>query len=101
MGKHGPPKGLLRGDKFNKRHSTIIPAAQKILWALRERPEVRKVALGQIVPVGNGQPRLKFKPIPAGLVLIVRGTNNQQMFFVYTGKPTETEAAINEVWSKS
>ena len=87
-------KGLLRGPKFNGRHSTVIPGAVPAIEAARDCPHVSKIALGVITPVRAGQEHLKFIPVSGGLKMQVRGTNAVQVFWLYT---TEPQAVIDEI----
>ena len=47
-------RGLLKGPKFNGRHSTVIPDAIPAVEAARDCPWVTKIALGVITPLKNG-----------------------------------------------
>jgi hypothetical protein len=93
-------KGLLRGPKFNGRHSTVIPSAVPAVAAARDCEHVTKIALGVITPIKAGQEHLKFTPVSGGLKMQVRGTHAVQVFWLYTTHP---EAAIEEItrtWEK-
>ena len=41
-------QGLLRGPKFNMRHTTIIEAALPFVQMLKASPAVKKISLGVI-----------------------------------------------------
>jgi hypothetical protein len=56
-------KGLLRGPKFNGRHSTVIPSAIPAVEAARDSTHVTKIALGVIKPIKPGTEHLKFTPV--------------------------------------
>ncbi len=90
-------KGLLRGPKFNGRHSTVIPSAIPAIEAARECKHVTKIALGVITPLRAGKPHLKFSPVSGGLKMQVRGTHAVQIFWLYT---TEPDAVIREIEGK-
>ena len=90
-------KGLLRGPKFNGRHSTVIPSAVPVVEAARDCEHVSKIALGVITPIRAGRERLKFTPVSGGLKIQVRGTHAVQVFWIYT---TEPEAAMKEITGK-
>jgi len=50
--------GLLKGQKFNGRHTTVIEAAMPFVEMLRDAPNVEKIALGIIKPQAvSGQSR--------------------------------------------
>ena len=90
-------KGLLRGPKFNGRHSTVIPSAERAVEAARDCAHVTKIALGVITPVRAGREHLKFMPVSGGLKMQVRGTHAVQVIWLYTTNP---EAAIEEITRK-
>ena len=48
-----PRQGLLRGPKFNMRHTTIIEAALPFVQVLKGSPAVKKISLGVIKPVSS------------------------------------------------
>ena len=94
-------KGLLKGSKFNGRHTTVIAVAHPLIRAANDDSEVTKIVVGVIVPTKggrSGQRRLKISQIKAGLELRVRGNSSVQTFYVYTSTPKETEDALNVAW---
>lgn len=93
-------KGLLKGNKFNGRHSTVIPSAVPAVEAARDCPLVTKIALGLIKPIKPGAELLKFSEVSGGLKMQVRGTNAVQIFWVYTNQPKDTIAEITAKWDK-
>lgn len=90
-------KGLLRGGKFNGRHSTVISSAIPAVEAARDCACVSKIALGVITPIKAGAERLKFSSVSGGLKMQVRGANAVQVFWIYTNRP---EDAIREITAK-
>jgi hypothetical protein len=90
-------KGLLRGPKFNGKHSTVIPTAIPAIEAARDCDLVTKIALGVITPLRAGKPHLKFSPVSGGLKMQVRGAHAVQIFWIYT---TEPDAVIREIESQ-
>ena len=91
-------KGLLRGPKFNGRHSTVIPSAIPAVEAARDCAHVTKIALGVITPIGKGPEHLKFTPVGGGLKMQVRGTGAVQIFWLYTTRPEDTIVEITRQW---
>jgi hypothetical protein len=92
-------KGLLRGAKFNRRHSTVIDIAVPIIKAAKVLEEIHKIILGDIAEGGSGSTmKLNFSDIPAGLKMIVKGANIKQTFYLYTKAPEAVKAALNKVW---
>lgn len=94
----GHEKGLLRGAKFNGRHSTVIPSAIPAVEAARDCPHVTKIALGVITPLRSGPERLKFSPVSGGLKMQVRGAHAVQIFWLYTTRPDDAIAEITAKW---
>jgi len=91
-------KGLLKGPKFNGRHSTVIPNAIGLVEAARDCPHVSKIALGVITPIRAAQEHLKFTPMSGGLKMQVRGTHAVQILWLYTTQPEEVIAEITKKW---
>jgi hypothetical protein len=93
-------RGLLKGPKFNGRHSTLIPSAIPAIQAARDSPNVTKIALGVITPIRPGPEHLKFTPATGCLKMQVRGTNAVQTFWVYTTNPEEVTSEITRKWDE-
>jgi hypothetical protein len=91
-------KGLLRGPKFNGRHSTVIPSAIPAVEAARDSAHVTKIALGVITPIKTGQEHLKFSAVSGGLKMQVRGVHAIQVFWLYSTSPDEAIAEIQRKW---
>jgi hypothetical protein len=91
-------KGLLKGSKFNGRHSTVIPSAVPAVEAVRDCSQVSKIALGVITPIRTGEEHLKFTPVSGGLKMQVRGTHAIQVFWLYTTHPDDVVAEISKKW---
>ncbi|MEI9811864.1 MAG: hypothetical protein WDO18_03960 [Acidobacteriota bacterium] len=91
-------RGLLKGPKFNGRHSTVIPSAVPAVEAARDSALVTKIALGVITPIRPGAEHLKFTPASGCLKMQIRGTNAIQTFWVYTTQPDEAAAEIQSKW---
>jgi hypothetical protein len=93
-------KGLLKGPKFNGRHSTVIPSAIPAVEAARDSPHVTKIGLGVITPVKTAAEHLKFTPVSGGLKMQVRGTHAVQVFWIYTTSPEQAIAEITARWEQ-
>ena len=91
-------KGLLRGPKFNGRHSTVIPSAVRVVEAARDCPHVSRIALGVITQIRAGQEHLKFIPVSGGLKMQIRGTNAVQVLWLYTTHPEAVIEEITRAW---
>lgn len=92
------PRGLLKGPKFNGRHSTVINAAVPIVAALRRSDLVTKVVLSVIRPTKAARRRMKCVEIEAGLRLDVRGPNSVQTFYAYTRHPVAVMDLLARLW---
>jgi hypothetical protein len=93
-------KGLLKGSKFNGRHSTVIPSAIAAVEAAKTSAHVTKIALGLITPVRAGEEHLKFTDTGGGLKMQVRGTHAVQVFWIYTTHPNEVIEEITRKWEQ-
>jgi len=93
-------KGLLKGSKFNGRHSTVIPSAIPAVEAARECQHVTKIALGVITPIRAAQEHLKFTPVSGGLKMQVRGTHAVQVFWLYMTHPDDVIQEITKKWDE-
>jgi hypothetical protein len=91
-------RGLLKGPKFNGRHSTVIESAIPVVEAARDCAYVTKIALGVITPLRPGAEHLKFTPASGCLKMQVRGTHAVQTFWVYTTEPEVVIAEIRRRW---
>lgn len=97
---HNTPKGLLKGSKVTRSHTTVIEAAIPAVNAAKESAHVSKIVIGIIKATKTGQPHIKFTPIQAGLRMQVRGNSAVQLFFVYTDRPDDVMREITEKWKE-
>ncbi len=93
-------KGLLRGPKFNGRHSTVIPDAIPAIEAARDCEHVTKIALGVITPIKTGKELLKFSEVSGGLKMQVRGVHAIQVFWLYTTRPDDVIEELQKKWDE-
>ena len=93
-------KGLLKGPKFNGRHSTVIPSAVPAVEAAKACARVSKIALGLITPTKVSEERLKFTKASGALKMQVRGTHAVQIFWLYTNRPDEVIDEITAKWDE-
>jgi len=91
-------RGLLKGSKFNGRHSTVIPSAIPAVEAAKACKHVTKIALGLITPTKLADERLKFTSVSGGLKMQVRGTHAIQIFWLYTSRPDDVIEEITRKW---
>ncbi|NWJ44460.1 MAG: hypothetical protein HXX08_01140 [Chloroflexi bacterium] len=94
------PRGLLRGAKFNGKHSTVIAPAFPVIELLRDDSRVTKIVIGVIKPrKGNGI-GLKATTIDAGLRIMVSGPSSVQQFYAYTAEPEGVTTALEQLMSE-
>jgi len=92
------PRGLLRGPKFNGKHTTLIAPAHAVVELLRDDSRVTKIVIGIIKPRrGNGQ-GIKVVTIEAGLRLMVSGPSSVQQFYAYTADPDGVKSALEQLF---
>ena len=91
-------KGLLKGAKFNGRHSTVIPSAIPVVEAARDCEHVSKISLGVITPISKGKPHIKFTETAGGLRMQVRGDTAVQIFYLYTTRPQDVIGEVTKAW---
>lgn len=97
-------QGLLRGPKFNLRHTTIIESALPFVQMLKASSAVKKISLGVIKPVTSGQPRkggshqVKALVLPTAVRFSFRGGSSVQQFYVF-GPDLNLIASLGTEWS--
>ena len=95
--------GLLRGPKFNMRHTTIIEPALPFVQMLKASPAVTKISLGVIKPVSSGQfrkggsPQIKALILPTAVRFTFRGGRSVQQFHVF-GPDLNAIASLGTEW---
>lgn len=81
------PKGHLSGKKIAGSHTTVIPAAEKVVMAVVSLAEVKKISLGLIKQV-KCTPGIKIiKEKPGCLLATIRGNSTIQQVRVYLYSP--------------
>lgn len=97
-------RGVLRGAKINKRHSTYTPYTGKLIQFLKNLEEVKKVILGPITPASSSYVGVKTRMDNYTVRITVRDVTAIQIIWV-TGIPIEVLdekiAKWREVWVKS
>lgn len=71
------------GGKFTAAHTTVIEAMAVVVDVTVKLEQVRKIRLAQITSVPSRKQRLKWREVPAGLEVVVRGKTAQQVVFFY------------------
>ena len=95
--------GLLRGPKFNMRHTTIIEAALPFVEMLKASSAVTKISLGVIKPVHSGPSRkggshhVKALVLPTAVRFSFRGGSSVQQFHVF-GPDLNAIANLGTEW---
>ncbi len=96
-------QGLLRGSKFNMRHTTIIESALPFVEMLKASPAVKKISLGVIKPMTGGQSRhggshrIKALVLPTAVRFSFRGGSSVQQFHVF-GPDLSVIASLGTEW---
>ncbi len=90
-------KGLLKGPKFNGKHTTLIAAAERVVARLRDDPRVTKIVIGVITSRRGRTTTIKAVPIKAGLQVTVVTPQNVQEMYIYTGDVPGIQAVIEEM----
>jgi hypothetical protein len=93
------PRGLLRGPKFNGKHTTLIAPAFAMVEMLRDDDRVTKIVIGVIKPRKGTGISLKAVTIEAGLRLMVSGPSSVQQFYAYTAEPEAVKSALESLYS--
>ena len=91
---------LTLGGKFTDSHSTLTEVSEKFVYEAVKSPLISKIGIGNITHVGGGRKSLKFLPITGGIKAVVRGSGSVQELYIYTNKPSETEAELVKIFSK-
>lgn len=87
-------RGLLRGPKFNGRHTTLIAAAVPVVEQLRDDPRVTKIIIGVITSRRGKTTAIKARTINAGLKITIAAPRNVQELYAYTSDPEGVRALI-------
>ncbi len=87
-------RGLLKGPKFNGKHTTLIAAAERVVIALRDDPRVTKIVIGVITSRRGRTTSVKAVPINAGLRVTVVSPQNVQELYAYTDDVEGVKATL-------
>jgi hypothetical protein len=87
-------RGLLKGPKFNGRHTTLIAAAIPVVELLRDDSRVTKIVIGVITSRRGKTTNIKAVPIDAGLRITIAAPRNVQELYAYTGDADGVRAAL-------
>lgn len=100
MGKGKTPPGSRK--KTTKKHTTAIPAVEKLLTVLNRLNTVEKISLGVIKPkLRAGQRRIKVRSEnPKVLFIQMRDTNSLQELRVYTSDAKQTRSDLEAFATK-
>ncbi len=80
-------KGHRQGGKIKGRHTTIIPAAEKIVDLLHKNPNVKKISVGFIKHgIKSGKHAIKITDLDSGVFLKIRGTASIQEIKISTNE---------------
>jgi hypothetical protein len=88
--------GLLRGSKFNMRHHTVIPDAERFIRRVKAFEQVTKISIGIIKPAPVANPGIKLTVEKHALRVQFRGKNAVQTFFIYGNDLVKIKALLEE-----
>ncbi|MEN8252569.1 MAG: DUF2103 domain-containing protein [Patescibacteria group bacterium] len=95
-------KGHRQGGKISGRHTTVIPAAEKIVDFLARQQEVKKISVGFIKHgIKSGKHSVKIMEMESGLLLKIRGSASIQEVRVYTAQKKNIRTLIEEFAQKN
>jgi hypothetical protein len=90
-------KGHKQGGKITGSHTTVIPAAEKLIDFLQKQKIVNKISIGFIKHgIRNGRHSIKIMQMNSGLLLKIRGSASIQEIRVYTNKEDELKVNIEQ-----
>ena len=93
-------KGHRQGGKISGKHTTVIPAAEKVVDFLNRRDIVNKISVGFIKHgIKSGRHSIKIAYMDSGLLLKIRGSASIQEIRVYTIKGEELRKIL-EAYAK-
>lgn len=69
------------------RHHTVIKVAEALLRKMQQWEEVTRVDPAAIRGVHHSRMGIKIWSVPVGLQVKICGTQEEQMFYVYTRQP--------------
>lgn len=91
-----PRKGVLKGTKFNGRHSTYNRVAEEIILAIKKHPEVKKIVLGPIKNIGPGHRRVSMREDKGQVRIYCRDSGSVQILWAIGASLSVLEALIPE-----
>ena len=95
-------KGHKQGGKITGSHTTVIPAAEKLVDFLQKINEVDKISVGFIKHgIKSGKHAIKITESDSGLLLKVRGSASIQEIRIYTKNKKNVENSIKEFAQKN
>ena len=90
-------KGHKQGGKITGSHTTVIPAAEKVIDLLQKTVGVQKISIGFIKQgIKSGRQAIKIMEMDSGLLLKMRGTASIQEIRVYTNNPEKVKGVLKE-----
>ncbi len=94
-------KGHKQGGKITGSHSTVIPAAEKLVDFLQKVNEVDKISIGFIKHgIKSGKHAIKIIELNSGILVKVRGSASIQEIRVYTKNKNNVKDMVKEFAQK-
>ena len=94
-------KRVLKGRNVSAKHSTFSREAALIIETAKKHTQVTNIVPGMIRRRGGGRRALKIRTLPAGLCVVVRGSDSVQDIWVYTSARDSVEQIIKEAWAEA
>ena len=88
-----------QGGKFTASHTTVIEPAERVLKIAEALDIVSKISIGMIRRIPSKVARLKFKEVPAGLMLTVIGKGSMQDVVIYTKDRENVQRALEAAYA--
>jgi len=94
-------KGVLKGPKFNGRHTTYIDAAEPLIVAARDLDCITKITIGPIENTHAHGSHFRIRPQPSGaLKLLISGGGASQTLYIHVTDVAMATAALQQVWDE-
>ncbi|XLQ20479.1 MAG: DUF2103 domain-containing protein [Candidatus Moraniibacteriota bacterium] len=94
-------KGHRQGGKMIGSHTTVIPAAERVVDFLSREDSVNKISVGFIKHgIKSGKHSIKIMEMESGLLLKIRGSASIQEIRIYTSQKDIVISVIKKFANK-
>lgn len=94
-----PRKGVLRGTKVSKQHSTYNSVAEKVIVALKPLAAVNKIVLGPIKQLSGGERRVTVREDRGQARIQCRDIGSVQVLWVIGADVTLLQQTLEQALS--